>query len=262
MDFENYWQQNKKSLTALGAGLLVYLIASFMVNRTYGSALSDVNRERRGLRTQLGQARYDSESLKDAREDNETLVAARDALMSAVAFRPRPDFVIDTAGGTVPAQYFTRVEEVRDRLSRRASRAGLRPPDDAWGIEMPETNAAPVIERHMEALDLIDRVANLAIDTGVARISRIQVDLDPGLNSKKGLGRIERTRVRFTFDATSASVSDLLDLSQETGTVEEPMQALAIEEFNIKNERNRPGQVKAEVTFQVVRMAGEGEESR
>ena len=260
MDLENYWQENKKTVTVIGCGLLLFLIANLIVNATVGDALAAVKRERADQRRELRQERYDSSALRLAEEDNERLVAAQDALVSSVAFRTRPEFLTNPALGSVAGQYFTRVEAVRDRLSRRASRSGLRPPDDAWGIEMPDTNIAPVILRHMEALDLIDRVASLAIDAGVSRISRIQVDLDPGFGSKKGLGRVERTKVRFEFDTSAASMTTLLTLAQMPVEGDASGQALPIDEFEIKSERNRVGHVKAEVIFTIVRLSESLEE--
>ena len=46
MDLENYWQENKKALIAIGCGLLVFLIANMVVNGTVGRDLNDAKRER------------------------------------------------------------------------------------------------------------------------------------------------------------------------------------------------------------------------
>lgn len=255
MDLENYWQENKRTVTIIGCGLLVFLIANLIVNATVGDALAAIKGERADQRRELRQERYDSSARRLAEEDNERLVEAYESLVSAVAFQARPEFLTDPALGSIPGQYFTRVEAVRDRLSRRASRSGLRPPDDAWGIEMPDTNIAPVILRHMEALDMIDRVVNLAIDAGVSRISRIQVDLDPGFGSKKGLGLVERTKLRFEFDTSAASMASLINMTQTPVQGDAQGQALTIDEVEVKSERNRVGHVKAEVVFTLVRLS-------
>jgi hypothetical protein len=263
MDFENYWQENKKAVISIGCGLLVFMIANLLVNSTVGGKLKDAKRDRADKQRELRQERYTSEAKGLAAEDNERLFAAYGALAASVVFRTRPGFVPDPALGSVAGQYFTRVEQVRDRLSRRASRSGLRPPDDAWGIEMPDTNIEPVIVRHMEALDLIDRVANMAIDAGVSRITRIQVDLDSGFGSKKGLDRLERTKLRFEFDTSAASMSSLITMTQTPVEGDEQSQALAIDELEVKGERNRAGHVKADVTFTIVRVTERlGEDAR
>ena len=257
MDLENYWQQNKKTVISIGCGLLVFLIANTIVDGTFGKDLRSARRDRSDKQRDLRKPRYDADALDAAATDNEALIAARDALVSAVVFQPRPEFVASQDAGSISAQYFTRVEQVREALTRRASRAGLRPPDDAWGIEMPQTNAAPTVERHLEALDLIDRVVRLALDSGVGRISRIQVRLDPGFGSKQGLSRIERTRVQFGFDTSAVSMSALLAATQAK---ERYGQALPIEDFQIKGQRNRPGHVKSDMTFTIVRISERAEQ--
>lgn len=251
MDFENYWQENKKALIAIGSGLLVFLIANTIVDGIFGQDLGDALRDKMVAQSELRKSRYDAYALDIAVEDNDALVEARDGLLEAVAFQTRPEFKSRSELGSISGQYFARVEQVREQLSRLARRSGLRPPDDAWGIIMPQTNAAPTIQRHFEALDLIDRIGHLAIEAGVQRISRIQVRLDPGFGSRKGLDGIERTRVQFSFDTSAASVSTLLILTQ---MVEPYGQSLTIEEFDIKGERNRPGHVKANMTFTIVRL--------
>lgn len=251
MDLENYWQENKRTLTWIGGGLLVFLIANSIVGSTYGDALRGALSDRAVQERDLRESRYDDDALDRAAADNEALIEARDALLSAVVFRPRESFVPDPGQGSISGQYFTRVEMVRDRLSRAASRAGMRPPGDAWGIEMPQTNAAPIYERHLEALDLIDRVVNHALDVGVERIERIQVRLDPAFGSKQGLGRLERTKVELDFRTSAASMTRLLTRTQ---TPDEHDQSLTLEELEVEAERNRPGDVRASVTFTIVRI--------
>ncbi|MDA1265503.1 MAG: hypothetical protein O2816_10540 [Planctomycetota bacterium] len=250
MDFENYWQENKRSLTMIGGGLLVFLIANMIVNSTFGGELADAQRDKRTQEGKLRSERYDRDGLSKATLDNERLQVVHDALLASVVFESRPEFQADPNLGSIAAQYFTRVEEVRDQLTRRASRSGMRA-DQAWGVEVPETNLTPVIERHLEALDLIDRVANLAIDTGVTRIAKIQVTLDPAFDSKRGVGRLEKTRVTFTLDTTAMSVTRLVSASQRSQPYGQP---LTLEGFKIKGERTRPGQVTADLTFLVVRL--------
>ncbi len=257
MDFESYWQENKRSVVAIIAGLLVFFIANALIDGTLGRSLRDARASRSAKLRDLRRERYTSEAKQLAQADNERLAAAREALVSAVVFVPRPEFRFDAGRGSVAAQFFTRVEEVRARLSRRAGRSGLRPPDDAWGIEMPETNAEPVLVRHMEALDLIERVVDLAVETGVSHISRIQVELDPAFGSKKGLGAIERTRVLFDLDTSSTSVASLVVLAQ-TPAQNESTTALPLDGLEIRGDRNRPGWVKASLTFTIVRLTGEG----
>lgn len=250
MDLNDFWQENKRLLIAIGCGLLVFLIGNLFVEGSYGDDLRSTRRARDAEQQKLKKARYTASDRDVARDENDALVAALRDLAAGVAFRPRPEFVVDPERGSPGAQYFTRLEEVRESLSLAAGRARLVPPDDAWGIEALQTNSLPVFERHLEALDVIDRVVRLAIDAGVQRIDRIQVTLDPGFAGREGLGRVERTSVAFAFTTSSSSLTRLLRLTQG----DEAGQPLALGEYEAKSQPSRPDQVKADLVFHVVRL--------
>ncbi len=256
MDLENYWQQNKPTLIAIGCGLLLFLIANTIIQSTYGDDYTDAVRTRTGLRNELKSARYDRTQRDEARRKNKELRTALDTLRAEVAFQPRPEFVIQPDLGSADGQYFTRVEEVRERLSQLASRAGLAPPDDAWGIEPLHTNQVAVIERHLEILDVIDRVVRLSLEAGVQRISKIQPRLDARFGSSKGLEVVERSELTVEFDTTSASMTQLFALTQSSA---EDGQALCVKDFELEGERGKLDQVKASVTFYIVRLRDQPE---
>lgn len=250
MDLNDFWQENKRFLIMIGSGLLVFLIAYQLFVDPYVDEVQRLQGSRASVQRNLTSERYSSADKDTAREENDSLVAALEQLAEGVAFRPRPEFVVSPSKGSPGAQYFTRLEEVRESLSLAAGRARLVPPDDAWGVEALQTNSLPLIERHLEALDLIDRIVRLAIDSAVQRIDRIEVDLDPGFGGRDGLGHVERTAVTFSMTTSSTSLTRLIRLSQsdETG------QPLALGEYSVKGQPNRPDQVKADLTFHVVRL--------
>ena len=68
---------------------------------------------------------------------------------------------------------------------------------DGLGLEPLKTNDVEVIGRQLEALDLLDRALRRAIEAGVDRVSRVEVQLDPSLGGRSGLGRGERTRLHL-----------------------------------------------------------------
>lgn len=251
MDLNDFWQENKKLLIAIGCGLLVFLIGNLFIESSYGDDLRSTRRARDAERQKLTKERYSTSDREVAHDENEALVAALRDLAAGVAFRPRPAFVVDPTLGSPGAQYFTRLEEVRESLSLAAGRARLVPPDDSWGIEALATNELPVLERHLEALDVIDRVVRLAIDAGVQRIDRIQVTLDPGFGGREGLGHVERTAVSFALTTSSVSLTRLLRMSQNEAAAGQP---LALGEFTVKGLPSRPEQVKADLVFHVVRL--------
>ena len=154
------------------------------------------------------------------------------------------------ASGSASSQYFTLLEGVREDLDLLASRNRLTYPD-GWGIGMLETGDPATIERQLEALDVLDRVVRMAVQAGVSRITKVQIKLDTGFGSRKGLGQVERTSIDFSFATGSESMTRLLALTQTVGAGGGP---LTIEKFEIKGERNKPDAVKADFTFLVIRL--------
>jgi hypothetical protein len=253
MDMNDYWQENKRFLVTLGSGFLVFLIGLLVVQSLYGEDLGTAKRLRNRNRGDLKTERYSTAHRDAAGEENDALREAIRVMSVATAFRPRPGFVVEAGTGSASGIYFTRVEEVREDLDLLASRRRMNYPD-GWGIEMLETNSLPEIERRLEALDLLERVARLAADAGVDRISRIAVRLDPGFGSRSGLGAVERTTVTFTIQSSAESVTNLIVASQESASEDGSGGPLAIGQFHVKNERNKIGTVKAEIEYQVVRI--------
>lgn len=250
MDTTEFWQENKRLIVTLACGLLVYMIAGIIIESAYGSDLRSARRELSVNKSALSAERYSPTDRNLARDENAGLQSALDSLATAVAFTPRPRFVLDPAAGSASSQYFTLLEGVREDLGLLASRNRLTYPD-GWGIGMLETGDPATIERQLEALDLLESVVRLAVQAGVTRITKIQIKLDAGFGSRKGLGQVERTRVDLSFATGSESITRLLSLTQMAGEDRRP---LTIEKFEIKGERNKPDAVKADFTFLVIRL--------
>ena len=250
MDSSDFWQENKRLIVTLACGLLVYSIAGIIIEGAYGSDLTSARRELNANKSALRLERYSGTDRNLARDENDGLREAVRELETAVAFTPRARFVLDPAAGSASSQYFTLLEGVREDLDLAASRNRLTYPD-GWGIGMLETGDPATIERQLEALDLLESVVRMAVQAGVSRITKVQIKLDPGFGSRKGLGQVERTRVDLSFATGSESMTRLLALTQTAHAAGRP---LMIEKFQIKGERNKPGAVKADFTFLVVRL--------
>ena len=136
------------------------------------------------------------------------------------------------------------------RRESRANRAGI-----ALDLELGMPELSPTveaeIERYLEALDLVESVVDLAIRSRVQRIDKIQVRLDPGLSSRQGLGRIERTKVVFALTGTSLALDRLLVWTQRPPP---GGRALLVDGFEMQNARGKEGEVRLEVTFLVPRV--------
>jgi len=215
VDLANYWQENKRFLLTVAGGALVFGIGWMVIESSYGNELARQRTVARVTSDKLGkEAMYTASDLTAATAENEKLVAAVDTLTKACSFPTRTQFVLDAKRGSASNQYFAVVSAVRDDLLRQAGRANLRVPEDL-GLPALSPTREPDIARYLEALDLVDRVVRMAIATGCERIEKIDIRLDPRLTAREGVGRVERTRVTFTFSGKGSPIVALLSLSQQ-----------------------------------------------
>lgn len=245
MDFNDYWQENKRFVTGVAMAVIVYLIATMMISSSVGDDLRRAKQSLLRVDKDLREGRYSSADKTRADEQNAALRTAVDQLTGLVAFVPRPEFEVES-GRPVGSQYVERVSAVRDDLLRRAGRRKLRLPEDLGLPALAPTRDEEIL-RHLHALDLIERVVSDAIELGVERIDKIEIKLDPGLYSRQGVGRVERTRVRMKLSGASGPMVDLLARSQQP----DGGAALMIDELEILPERNKTQSSRMEVVFLV-----------
>ena len=249
MDFNDYWQENKRFVMTVVGGLIVFLISLSVINSTIGGELKDKRRELTKLRSDLGKSRYQGSDLATARSENEALEGVVETLAAAVAFDTRPEFQLDASSGTSGNQYFNRVTAVREDLLRRANRSNVRVVPDL-GLPALAPTRDEDIARHLDALDVIERVLEVAIAEGVARIEKIDIRLDPGLHGRKGVGRVEKTRITMKMSGPSAPILRLLAATQTPAGGK----SLIVEGVTMVPERLKQDEAKLEVTFLAPRL--------
>ena len=209
MDLGDYWQENRRFVTTVGAGALVFLIAKMVLASTYEGDINAKDRVISQRKTDLAGPMYVSADLSEARAENEAFLEAVEVLRAATDFQPRPEFELDSTLGSASNQYLRALARVREELVPRANRSNLQV-DSQLGMPRLSPTRDAEIERYLEALDVIETVVGLAVDARVQRIDKIQIRLDPGLNSREGLGAIERTRVTFTLTGRSLALERVL----------------------------------------------------
>jgi len=249
MDLNDYWQENKRFVLTVLGGLLVFWIGTMMIDSFIGSELRSKKRTRQSLQSQLKEERFLPRDLARARSENEALSEARGALVERVAWTPRPEFRLDPSRGSAGNQYFATAQRVREELLRRAGRSNVRIDQDL-GLPGLAPTRDDEIERHLEALDLVERVVGTAIDERVERIDDIEIKLDPGLRGRRGPGRVERTRVKLRMVGGSGPMLRVLNRTQAPADG----QSLVIEELEAIPERTKNDEVRLEVTFLVPRV--------
>ena len=255
MDLNNYWQDNKRFVTVVLAGVLVFLISFMVIDSSLGDSVKAASSDVSSTEFKLKSISLTKAHLRDAKSENEALQATVRQLESRVGFQARPGFSIDSTRGSASNQYFAQVSSVREDLSREAGRLGVTIPDDL-GLPALAPTREDELARYLEAFDLVERVIRLSFETGVRKGDKIQIRLDPKLRSRKGLGLIEKTQVDVRLAGDSGALVQLLDASQDASRGE----VLLVESCELVPERARPTQAVLEVRFIVARPLHDSED--
>lgn len=249
MNLSDYWQENKRFVTTVVGGVLVFFVAYWMLAGSYGSKALSARRTMSNLQSDLKEPRFGAADRDAAEAENVALRAALDSLSQRTAFAPREPFQWQPAAGSASNLYFQRVSEVRERLRRLASRSRARLPE-GLDLEQLQTNDSNVLERHLDALDLIERVVTVALENGIESVDRIRVNLDPDFKSKAGLGAVERTQVQFDMTGPSESVTATI-LATQGDQYGKPV---VLDSLVAKTPRRNAGQVKLNLVCSALRL--------
>lgn len=250
MDLNDYWQENKRFLLTVAGGVIVFMIGEMVIGQVFGDELAAQRRSVQAANRELGESLFGADDLTRARSENRALREGLGRLAEATAFETRARYRIDPAGGSASSQFFGTVSTAREDLLTLAGRNDLRVPD-AVGMPALSPTRDGDIERHLEALDLIDRVVHACVDAGVERIDSIDIKLDPRLDSREGVGRVERTRVDFTLSGRTPPIQRFL-LATQAG--DEP---LVVHEMELVPSRRSEDEARLEISFAIVRLARE-----
>jgi hypothetical protein len=250
MDASAYWQENKRFVVTVGAGALVFLIAFAIEGSMFEDPMAAARREIQGHKRALEQAQFSASDLATAEEENAALRQAAGTLVEVARFRPRAEFVPDPTAGPAANGYLRTFTRVKEELGQRAARVGV---ELDRGLGMPElspTNEGEIL-RYLEALDLVESVADLAVRARVDRIDKILVRLDPALSSKMGVGAIERTKVQMTIAGPSLALTRLLSWTQRPGA---GGRVFAIDKLEMGIAKGKKDEVRLDVTFVIARV--------
>lgn len=213
MDLEAYWQENKNFVTTVGVGALVFLVAWWIVGGWHDAESTALTRENRDLGNKLKLEMYDAVARDAARNEAHDLEQKLETLRDAVEFEPRPRFRIDPRSGSIATQYLRATADTSEQLLSLANRSNVFL-DPTLGLpELSPTTEGEIV-RYLEALDLVDRVVQLAVGVGVQRIDEVRIYLDSAMDVRAASGEIERTRVRFVLSGPSQPLVRLLGRTQ------------------------------------------------
>lgn len=255
MDLNDFWQENKRFVVTVASGAILFVIGSMVIDSLFRSDLQKQELEARNLGDKLrNSALFGAAEQRRAEEQNAALVAAIEKLSQAVDFKTRARFQLDAAKGPAANQYFGTVSAVREELLRAAGRANLRLPEDL-GLPALSPTKELEIQKTLEAFDLVERVVRIALDSGVERVDRIEIKLDPALVSRAGVGEVERTRVTFVASGAPQPLVRLLLGSQSSAPEGAPgLLPLVLERAELTPARNKSDEATLEAVFCVVRL--------
>ena len=262
MDASEIWQENKKFIVTVGSGLLVFLIGGMVINNMYAGDISSTQRSVRAAQKDLNAEMFGAADLGQAESENEELQRLYITARAASEFLPRPEFVLD-ASGSPQAAYQTAQAVVRDRVSDLASRKRAFLPD-GLDLEMLKTQNVDALERHLHALDLLERSLVMALESGVRQVRSVEIKLDPAFKRGRGLSAIEVTDVTVDCTAPSEAITRWLAMAEtplegaspeNAGMAAIRAQALPIQSVDLKSSQSKKDDdVRARVTFSVVRV--------
>jgi hypothetical protein len=253
MDLNDYWQENKRFVLTVLGGAILFMIGNQLISSVIGDELRSKRSTRDKLRSELRQGRYIARDLNVARGENKSLLEAQEVLEAQIGYPTRTRFKLDSAKGTAGHQYFTAAQDVREDILRRAGRRNIRIAKDL-GLPALAPTRDDEIARYLDALDLVERVLDYAIQERVDRVDQIEIKIDPGLRGRKGVGRVERTRVKMKMTGPSGPMMRVLAATQSP----QNGQSILIEELEVVPERTQEDEVRLEVTFLAPRLAKQG----
>jgi hypothetical protein len=263
MDASEIWQENKKFIITVGSGLFLFLIGTLVIDSLYAGDIRRIQRETTRAQRELEGEMFTASDLATAEDENAALQELYRKARAAAEFRPRAEFVLDPSAGSAQAAYQTAQALIRYRIGDLASRKRAFLPD-GLGLEMQKTRNVDALERHLHALDMLERTLVLALESGVREVRSIEIKLDPTFQRGRDLGAIERTEVTVDCVAPSEAITRWLALCETPMAQESPessslaairSQALPIRELDLKSSQSKKDDdVRARVTFDVVRI--------
>jgi hypothetical protein len=254
MDLNEYWEENKRFVLGVLGALVLFAIARSVVKSIY---TDDINTKTREIARSIGELKkpmYTGNDLDRAEEQNEALLSAAAILREATDFVPRTAFALDSSRGSASAQYLRSLGEVREGLLRLAGRANMQL-DSSLGLPVLSPTRDVEIERYLGGMDVVDQLVRAAIAAGVDRTEQLRIVLDPGLRSRSGVGKVERTRVSCTLIGTSLALERLLNATQRP----DAGRSLHIAEIEMHPSRGKEDEVRLDLTLLIARVTAEEE---
>ncbi len=255
MDLEGYWQENKGFVARVGLGAAALGLGVLVVDALWAADVAREATRVRRLERELGEAMYGTAERDQVAREHDALRACVERLRAAVAFEPRPELAAGDES-VPPANRYLRVSsEVRERVLTEAGRANVSV-EPGLGMPRLSPTSREEIERYLEALDVVETVAQAAIAARARRVEGIQVRLDPDPAARAAEGAIERTQVRFQILGSSRALTAVLGATQRPADG----RVLRIAQAEIGAARGRDRELRLDLTIVIPRLPAQTRE--
>lgn len=162
MDLNDIWEQNKRWILGVFAGLLLFWVSSAIVGTFYDGAAAEAGA--RGIRNGIvGSSLYDRKQLSAARAESQELDQFVARLQGELAFEPETRFTL--AEATDPDLHFDQVQrEVRSRLVAKAQQFGVDMSSES--LAWPSPVGREEIEKTLGSLCVLNHMVTRLLDAG------------------------------------------------------------------------------------------------
>ncbi|RMH04031.1 MAG: hypothetical protein D6702_04170 [Planctomycetota bacterium] len=179
MNFDAFWQNNRRFLTGVAVGLLLFLIGRAVVSRTAGADIAAHERSIRASSNALSKAHVPANEVARA----ERVLADLEQRARELAELSLPPSAGDPAfadfapaPGQSPSRHY--IEFTGRRRSELTGLALLNDVDldDSLGLPAESPTQAQAIARVLRGFYVVDRVVRAAIGAGARRIEDIRIE--------------------------------------------------------------------------------------
>ncbi len=218
MDLNDIWQEHKKFIIAVAAGLLVFLIGETIIGSSYTSKVQASERTLSSQRASLRQVKPTAKNLREIRDVQSDLAARWQAASEKLIFQSGKRFELRDDEARPDDVYFNVVNEVKREVEEAAERRNIQLPDNL-GLPATTPRTREEAKRYLRALDVVQRVVRLAVEADVLAIT--DIDIPKGATRSKRNRRsrddadfLERLELRFRVRGSAPSLVRLVESLQ------------------------------------------------
>jgi hypothetical protein len=181
MNFGDIWQEHKKYITTLVAGLVGVLVVKLIFGMIYDSKIERAEGSLRRSKEAEARALPAGVDVEAVKRDREALAAEFEKLRAAVHRVPRAEMTLQGGVGDADLHYNAQIDRIRNGVLEFCA---LRNIDVDRRLGLPEAfpSSRYEVEHYLRGLDAIEQIAALCVAAeqnlqgGVARLDNLSIE--------------------------------------------------------------------------------------